>query len=163
NARSAQLLAEHLVPEKSDRPLQVLDLAAGSGVWGIAFAKRSPQVRVTAVDWPGVLPATRRTAERQGVADRFRYVGGGLAQADFGGGSDIATLGHILHSEGADRSRALLRKTFAALKPGGTIAIAEWLVNDDRTGPAPGLIFAVNMLVNTEAGDAFTFNEIRGW
>src|SRR5262249_35637496 len=129
NARSAQLLAEHLVPEKADRPLHVLDLAAGSGGWGIALAKRPLQVRVTAVDWPGVLPATRRTAERQGVADRIRYVGGDLQQADFGGGYDIATLGHILHSEGADRSRALLRKTFAALKPGGTVAIAEWLVN----------------------------------
>jgi hypothetical protein len=86
-----------------------------------------------------------------------------LAEADFGGGYDIATLGHILHSEGEERSRALLKKTRAALAPGGTIAIAEFLVNDDRTGPPVGLMFAVNMLVATERGDTYSFGEIAGW
>src|SRR5262249_6455256 len=79
------------------------------------------------------------------------------------GGYDVATLGHILHSEGEARSRELLKKTFRALKPGGVIAIAEWLVNDDRTGPLPSLMFAVQMLVNTEKGDVFSFNEIKNW
>jgi len=75
----------------------------------------------------------------------------------------VATLGHILHSEGEERSRRLLKKTFGALKSGGTIAIAEWLVNDDRTEPLPSLMFAVHMLVNTEKGDTFSFNEIKTW
>ncbi len=75
----------------------------------------------------------------------------------------MATLGHILHSEGAARSRALLHKTFQALAPGGTIVIAEFLVNDDRTGPVNGLFFAVNMLVNTDQGDTYSFNEISAW
>jgi hypothetical protein len=43
------------------------------------------------------------------------------------------------------------------------IAIAEWLVNDDRTEPAHSLMFAVQMLVNTERGDTFSFNEIKRW
>ena len=72
-------------------------------------------------------------------------------------------LGHILHSEGAARSKALLEKTFNALAPGGTIAIAEFLVNADRTGPVGGLIFGVNMLVNTDTGDTFSFEEISEW
>jgi hypothetical protein len=82
---------------------------------------------------------------------------------DFGTGYNIATLGHILHSEGEPRSRALLKKTFDALAPGGTIAIQEFLVNDTRTGPPNGLIFAVNMLVATDEGDTWSFNEIAGW
>ncbi len=56
-----------------------------------------------------------------------------------------------------------MKKTFAALAPGGTIAIAEWLPNEDRTGPPAALIFAVNMLVNTERGDCYTFGELSGW
>jgi hypothetical protein len=86
-----------------------------------------------------------------------------LLEADFGSGYDIATLGHILHSEGEERSRNLLKKTFRALKSGGSIAIGEWLVNDQRTEPLPSLMFAVNMLVNTEHGDTFSFNEIKSW
>src|SRR2546430_10613294 len=29
--------------------------------------------------------------------------------------------------------------------------------------PAPSLMFAVQMLVNTEKGDTFSFNEIKSW
>jgi ubiquinone/menaquinone biosynthesis C-methylase UbiE len=120
-------------------------------------------VRVTAVDWAGMIPTTKRVTKKFGVRDCFDFVEGDLLEADFGKGYDIATLGHILHSEGEQRSRQLLKKTFGALKPGGTIVIAEWLVNDRRTEPTHSLMFAVQMLVNTERGDTFSFNEIKSW
>src|SRR6266581_5095390 len=159
----AQALADHLKVAKVKHQMRVLDLAAGSGIWGIALAQKSPAVHVTAVDWSGMIPTTRRITQKFGVADRFDYVEGDLLEANFGNGYDIATLGHILHSEGRERSRKLLEKTFRALKSGSTIAIAEWLVNDERTGPPPSLMFAVQMLVNTEKGDTFSFNEIKRW
>ncbi|HEX5324133.1 MAG TPA: methyltransferase, partial [Capsulimonadaceae bacterium] len=56
-----------------------------------------------------------------------------------------------------------LKKVYAALAPGGTIAIAEMVPNDERTGPPFPLIFAVNMLVNTEKGDTYTFGELSQW
>jgi ubiquinone/menaquinone biosynthesis C-methylase UbiE len=158
-----QELAAHLNLKDAKSPVPVLDLAAGSGVWGIGLAQSSTQVRVTAVDWPGVIPVTRKTVARFGLADRFTFVEGDLQQADFGSGYRVATLGHILHSEGIARSKALLARTFAALAPGGIIAIQEFLVNADRTGPMSGLIFAVNMLVTTERGDTYSFEEISGW
>jgi ubiquinone/menaquinone biosynthesis C-methylase UbiE len=160
---AARALAGELVDPKGEGIVSVLDLAAGSGVWSIALAEASPRVRVTAVDWPAVLPVTRRVAQRHGVLDQFTFAEGDLMAADFGHDHTIATLGHILHSEGEARSRQLLRKTFDALAPGGTIAIAEFIANEDRTGPSGALIFAVTMLVNTEAGDTFTFNEMAGW
>jgi ubiquinone/menaquinone biosynthesis C-methylase UbiE len=159
---AAQTLSRHLQANGA-AAARVLDLAAGSGVWGIAMAQGSEQVRVTAVDWPEVIPVTRKTVERFGLADRFSFVAGDLMQADFGSGHTVATLGHILHSEGSQRSQALIKKTFAALAPGGTIAIAEFLVNADRTGPLNALFFAVNMLVNTDSGDTYSFEEISGW
>ncbi len=143
--------------------IRVLDLAAGSGVWGIAQAQCSDAVHVTVVDWEGVLPATRGTVAKFGLSERFTFVEGDLDEADFGTGHDVAILGHILHSEGKDRSRALIAKTFKALKSHGTIAIAEFLVNPDRTGPLGGLLFAVNMLVHTDTGDTYSFEEISEW
>jgi ubiquinone/menaquinone biosynthesis C-methylase UbiE len=159
----AQKLGDHLKLAKTKNEIQVLDLGAGSGIWGIALAQKSPRVRVTAVDWAGMIPTTKRITQKFGVADRFNYVEGDMLEANFGSDYDIATLGHILHSEGEDRSRRLLKKIFRALKSGGTIAIAEWLVNDDRTKPLPSLMFAVQMLVNTEKGDTFSFNQIKTW
>ena len=159
---AAQTLARHLNMNGGGE-VRVLDLAAGSGVWGIALAQASGGVRVTAVDWPDVIPVTRKTVARFGLGDRFSYVEGDLLKADFGSNHTVATLGHILHSEGEARSRELLSKTFGALASGGTIAIAEFLVNPDRRGPVNGLFFAVNMLVNTDNGGTYSFEEISGW
>ncbi|MGE5214229.1 MAG: methyltransferase [Nitrospirota bacterium] len=159
----AQKLADHLNVAKAKEQLHVIDLAAGSGIWGIAIAQKSPRVRVTAVDWAGMIPTTKRITEKFGVRDRFDFIEGDLSEANFGNGYDVATLGHILHSEGEQRGRQLLKKTFRALKSGGTIAIGEWLVNDNRTKPLHSLMFAVQMLVNTEKGDTFSFNEIKKW
>jgi precorrin-6B methylase 2 len=160
---AALALSAELRIAEANQPVSVLDLAAGSGVWSIALAQASPRVRVTAVDWPEVLPVTRRVAERCGVAGQYRFVEGDLGLADFGGGHNVATLGHILHSEGEERSKELLRKTFAALAPGGTVAIQEFLVDKERAKQTMGLIFAVNMLVATDRGDTFSFEEIAEW
>lgn len=160
---AAQALAAELKVAAAVSPVSVLDLAAGSGVWSIALAQASPKVSVTAVDWPGVLEVTQRMTARFGVADRYTFVAGDLGLADFGRGHNVATLGHILHSEGETRSRGLIEKTFAALAPGGTIAIQEFLVDEQRATNAMGLLFAVNMLVATDDGDTFSFGEIASW
>lgn len=160
---SAQVLAQALGLKDAAQTVKVLDLAAGSGVWGIALAQSSEKVRVTAVDWPEVLPVTEKTVDRFHLRDRFSFIEGDLLSTDFGKGYNVATLGHILHSEGEERSRALLAKVFKAMAPGGTIAIAEFLVEEDRSGPIAGLFFAVNMLVNTDDGNTYSFAEISSW
>lgn len=163
NYPSARALAEALEIERAGDSLSVLDLATGSGVWSIALAERDPRIVVTAVDWPRVLAVTRRITARRGLSGQYRFVEGDLLRADFGTGHRVALLGHILHTEGAVRSQDLLRKVLSSLERGGTVAIAEFLPDDDRTGPAQPLIFALNMLVHTDDGDAFTFAEIRQW
>ena len=160
---AAQKLGEHLGIAKATAPVSVLDIGAGSGVWGVALAQQSPQVRIRSVDWPRVLDVTEKVARRFGVADRLTRAPGDLLEADFGRGHQVATIGHILHSEGVERSRKLLQRTFEALAPGGTVAIMEFMANDDRTGPPVSMLFAVNMLVNTAQGDTFTFPEMSGW
>ena len=163
NYAGASALGQTLQLADVKQPVSVLDLAAGSGVWGIALAQSSPKVHVTAVDWEGIIPVTRKMTEKFGLQDQFSFVADDLETADFGEGHRIATLGHILHSEGEFRSRNLLKRTFSALAPGGTIAIAEWLVNSERTEPLKSLIFAVNMLLMSTDGDTFSFDEIGSW
>jgi SAM-dependent methyltransferase len=163
NLAAAQTLADTLEISKTSELISVLDIAAGSGVWSIALAQRSYMVRVQAVDFPDILPITRKIAERHGVEQQFTDTEGDVVTADFGSGHHIAILGHILHSQGMAESRALIRKTYAALAPGATIVIADFLPNSERTAPVFPLIFAVNMLVHTQDGDTFSFEEIRSW
>ncbi|MGA8011956.1 MAG: methyltransferase [Candidatus Acidiferrales bacterium] len=159
----ARVVAEALGVSRAVEPVSVLDIGAGSGVWGIALAQASPQVRVTAVDLPGVLPVTRKIAQQFGVAGQFTCAGKDIFQDDLGSGYSVATLGHILHMASPDRNRFLLKNIFRALAPGGTLVIGEFIVNEDRTGPVEPLAFAVNMLVHTEQGNAYTLGEIRSW
>jgi ubiquinone/menaquinone biosynthesis C-methylase UbiE len=164
NYPAARALADAMAgPLGAGGAAKVLDIAAGAGVWGIALAEKVPNVQVTAVDWAPVTEVAKRVAKRHNVGERYRTVTGDILEADFGSGYRVATLGHILHSEGEPRSRRLLRKVRDALAPGGTIAIAEFTPNDDRTGGTIPLLFGVNMLVHTKEGDVFTFKQLAGW
>jgi SAM-dependent methyltransferase len=160
---AALALGEALKLNELPQPVKILDIAAGSGVWSIGVAQKTPGAQITAVDFPEVLPGTRRVCARFGLDDQLKCIAGDLLEVDFGAGYQVATLGHILHCEGRDWGRALLKKVYAALAPGGAIAIAEMIPNDDRTGPPFPLVFAVNMLVNTQNGDTYTFGEMSQW
>ena len=118
---------------------------------------------MTAVDFEGVIPVTRETAARRGLENRFDFISGDVLKADLGTGYRAAIIGHLLHGLGAKDSQHLIRRVADALAPGGTIAIAEYLVKKDRTGPPFSLVFGLNMLVFTEKGDTFSFEEISGW
>ena len=164
NRRSAERAAKVLRLAGLRRPFRVLDVAAGSGVWGVAAARASRHVRVDALDLPGVLPPTRRFAREAGVAPRFRFLPGDLRRADFGRSRyDLVILGHICHSEGPVRTRRLFRAVSRALVPGGRLLIAEFLADDGRRGPPQSLLFALVMLVHTKEGDVYTVGEIRRW
>jgi ubiquinone/menaquinone biosynthesis C-methylase UbiE len=160
---ATQVAGQALGLASAKSPIKLLDIGTGSGVWGIGLAQQSPQVKVTALDLPNVLDVTRQVATRFNLADRFSYLPGDFHSIDFGTGYNLVTFGHILHMESVDQNRQLLKKAAAALAPKGTVVISEFLVNQDRSGPPMGLIFAVNMLAHTESGDTFSFEEISGW
>lgn len=142
----------------------ILDVAAGSGAWSLAFAKAIPEARVTALDFPEMTPITRGFTDKIGVAARYEYLEGDLRQVDFGKNKyDLAILGHIIHSEGEKHGKELLAKCHAALRPGGKLLIAEYVPNDARTGPAMPLLFGLNMLLQTEEGNVFTLRDYRTW
>jgi ubiquinone/menaquinone biosynthesis C-methylase UbiE len=161
---AAALVAARTRDGKSSAGLRALDLACGSGVWGIALAEADRAAEITALDFETTLTETRKYVARHRVASRFSYQAGDLNQVEFGNGMyDVVFLGHILHIEGERSSRRLLRRVSRSLRPGGRVVIAEMVPNDSRTGPPFPLFFALNMLLNTEMGDTWTLAEYRQW
>jgi ubiquinone/menaquinone biosynthesis C-methylase UbiE len=164
NREPARRAAAALGAGKGPGGLQVLDVACGSGVWGAAVAEADPAATVTLQDFPGVLEHTRQFMERRGLAGRCIYLRGDLKRVDFGEGRfDVALLGNIVHSEGEASSRDLFWRLHRALRPGGRLAVVDLIPDDDRAGPPYPLIFALNMLVHTEAGDTYTLAEYIRW
>lgn len=159
----AKAAAEILGVGSTWKGLSVLDVAAGSGAWSIAFAQNDADTRVTAQDWPDVLLVTKKFVEKFKLSRRFSYLPGDLREVDFGNGYDLIILGHICHSEGAEKTRVLLSRSFDALKDGGKLLIADMIPDDARATSVFPLLFAVNMLVNTTEGNTFTMAEYREW
>jgi ubiquinone/menaquinone biosynthesis C-methylase UbiE len=164
NTGPARRLAEALVAGEAPEGLRVVDVACGSGIWGISVAEADKQAHITAQDFPGVFKVTREYIKRHNLEDRFDFLPGDLKEVDFGRERfDLALLGNIVHSEGESSSRELFRRLYQALRPGGRIVVIDMIPNDERTGPPYALLFAINMLVNTEEGSTYTLAEYTDW
>ena len=158
-AMPAQVLAP-LVDPSANEKLKVLDIAAGHGLYGLAFAKRNPQAEVIAVDWPNVLEVAKENAQAFGVADRFSTKPGSAFDVDYGTGYDIVLLTNFLHHFDVPTCETLLRKVHSSLAPGGRAVTLEFIPNDDRVTPPQAAAFSMMMLGSTPSGDAYTFAEL---
>lgn len=164
NTQPARRTAEILGAGTTHKGMSVIDVACGSGIWGIAVAEADKEARVTAQDFPGLFETTRHYLQRHNVEDRYDFLPGDLKEVDFGESRyDLALLGNIVHSEGEASSRELFKRLYRALKPGGRIVVIDMIPNDERTGPPFALIFALNMLINTEKGGTYTLEEYTRW
>jgi ubiquinone/menaquinone biosynthesis C-methylase UbiE len=159
-AMPSQLMAQLVDPTK-DKPLRVLDIAAGHGLYGIAFAKQNPQAEVTALDWPNVLEVAKENADAAGVADRHHTKPGSAFDVDYGTGYDLVLLTNFLHHFDKQTCVTLLGKVRAALADGGRVATLEFVPNDDRITPPQAASFSMQMLGMTPSGDAYTFKELE--
>lgn len=156
----AQMIPK-LVDPNADRKLRVLDIAAGHGLFGIAFATNNKEVEVTAVDWKAVLEVAKENAQKAGVSDRYRTIEGSAFDVDFGSGYDVILLTNFLHHFDPPTCETLLRKVRAALADGGRAVTLEFVPNEDRVTPPESAGFSMQMLIGTPSGDAYTFSELE--
>jgi 2-polyprenyl-3-methyl-5-hydroxy-6-metoxy-1,4-benzoquinol methylase len=157
---ASQGLAEILVGDER-RPLKVLDVAAGHGLFGIAVLRANPKAEVTAVDWKTVLEVARENAKKFGVADRYKTLNGSIFDVEIGTGYDMILLPNFLHHFDEPTIAPLLNKLHGALKPGGRVATLEFVPEEDRVSPAVPAAFALIMLAETPGGDAYTRAELE--
>ena len=156
----AESIAQLLGAERG-QPWNVLDVAAGHGIFGIAIGRQNPRACITALDWPKVLEIARWNAETAGLSDRYRTLPGNVFEVNLGTGYDVILLTNILHHFDPPSCETLLRRVHSALAPGGRVATLEFVPGVDRIAPPFAAMFALNMLVHTPAGDAYTFPELE--
>lgn len=141
----------------------VLDVGGGSGAYAMAFVRARRGLRATVFDLPNVIPLTRQYIQKEGMYDAIDTVAGDYLKDDLGKGYDIVFLSAIIHSNSLEENRMLIRKCAKALNQQGRLVVQDFIMDDDRTGPASGAIFALNMLVGTDAGDTYTESEVRSF
>jgi len=140
----------------------VLDIGGGSGAYSMEFVTKKPEIEATVFDLPNVVPITKKFLDKEGFSDKIKTHSGNYTTDDLPGGFDLVFLSAIIHSNSLEINQDLIKKCFNALNKKGKIVIQDWIMNNERTQPVSGAIFAINMLVGTEAGDCFTEEEVTG-
>jgi predicted O-methyltransferase YrrM len=138
----------------------LLDLGGGPGTYAIHFCRANPQLRATVYDLPETRPFAEKTIAKFGLADRIAFAEGNFLKEDIPGTYDAALLSHILHAEGPDDCRKLITKAVSVLQPDGLIMIHEFILDNTMDSPLHPALFALNMLLGTSAGQAYSEEQI---
>jgi SAM-dependent methyltransferase len=137
----------------------ILDIGGGSGAYSMEFVSKKPEIAAIVFDLPGVVPITKRFINKEGFSDQIKTHPGDYTTDDLPKGFDLVFLSAVIHSNSLEINKELIKKCYNSLNKNGKIVIQDWIMNNDRTQPASGAVFAINMLVGTEAGDCFTDQE----
>jgi len=138
----------------------ILDIGGGSGAYSMEFISIKPDIEATIFDLPNVVSITKQFIDKEGFTDKIRICSGDYTVDDLPGGFDMVFLSAIIHSNSLEVNQDLIKKCFKSLNSNGKIIIQDWIMNNERTQPTSGAIFAINMLVGTDAGDCFTEQEV---
>lgn len=161
--RARQQAAASVALLNLDGVTRVLDLGGGSGAFAMAFVNARKEIAALVFDLPNVTPITEKYISDNGFSGRIKTLTGDYTRDDIGSGYDLIFLSAIIHSNSFEVNERLIAKCAAALNPGGQMVVQDHIMSDDRTQPLAGAIFALNMLVGTQAGDTYTSSEIRLW
>jgi cyclopropane fatty-acyl-phospholipid synthase-like methyltransferase len=142
---------------------RMLDVGGGSGAYSIAFAQARPDLTGELLDLQSVVPIAQRHIAEAGLSARLAVRAGDLRTDPLGRDVDLVLISAICHMLSPDENRDLFRRARAALAPGGRVVVQEFVIDEGRTSPSHAALFAVNMLVGTEAGSTYTEAEYTAW
>lgn len=140
--------------EQAPEAKSVIDVGGGPGTYARLFAQHNTEV--TLFDLPDVIDLIHEEFREQKF---ITLIGGDFTLSLPAGPFDLAFLGNICHIYGPEKNISLFKRVAQVLNPKGTIAILDFV-----RGYSPrAVLFAVNMLVNTESGGTWTEKEYRTW
>jgi cyclopropane fatty-acyl-phospholipid synthase-like methyltransferase len=141
----------------------MLDVGGGSGAYSIAFASANENLKVDLLDLATVVPIAQGHIEKARLAGRIRTRPGDLRADRLGEGYDLVFVSAICHMLGPDENQDLLMRCFGALAANGRVVIQDFILEPEKTAPKSTALFALNMLVGTQAGNTYTEAEYAAW
>ncbi|MFQ5687680.1 MAG: methyltransferase [Candidatus Scalindua sp.] len=140
----------------------MIDLGGGAGTYSLFFCTRNSNLKSTILDLPGTLKITKDLISNSSVANRINLIEGDFNK-EIKGQYDVAFLSNIIHGEGEQENIALITRVYNVLNSGGKIIIQDFILDNDKESPCFPALFSLNMLLFTENGRTYSFQEIEGW
>lgn len=143
---------------------RLLDLAGGPGTYAVLLAEAYPELHCVTIDLPAISAVASELVARSAAAARVACRPGDYHHDSYGPLSyDAVTIFGALHQESPASIRAIVRRAFEALKPGGQIHVLDLMTDASRAAPPFSALFAVNMALTTHDGWVFSDHELHQW
>jgi ubiquinone/menaquinone biosynthesis C-methylase UbiE len=160
----AKALCDILEIGTKRKGLRVLDIAGGSSIFGMTILARDPTAQVTQLDWPNVNEVAQKLNRERGLAGRIHFIDGEFRTAKIEENFyDLAIASNFCRFESAEGNQELFRAAHKALRPGGFLAVNDFLPDEERTGPTFALRFSVYTLTHTPGGECWTLSQYTDW
>lgn len=114
------------------RHRRLLDVGGGEGRFVANVLRAAPRLEANVFDLPAVAARATQRLEEAGFGARAAGIGGSFLEAVPALGADVLTLVRVLHDHDDEPVRCLLRKVRAVLTSGGTLVVAEPMI--EHTG-----------------------------
>ncbi len=141
----------------------LLDVAGGTGAYSLAFCTRHTDLSATIIDFPSVIKVAERFVGEAGMDGRIALIGGDALETTWPGDQDAVLMSYLLSAVGGGDITPLLRQAWRALKPGGKLILHDFMLEDDRAGPAAAAGFFLAYLAVRTDPVSFTAPELSGW
>jgi O-methyltransferase. len=142
------------------RHRHLLDIAGGSGIYACALVAHWPHLRATVLEKPPVDRIAARAIADRGYSDRVSVVASDMLSDPIPGVADLHLFSNVLHDWDQPVVRQLLKKSCAALPPGGMLMIHDAHLNAAKTGPLHVAEYSV-MLVHSSEGRCYSVSEME--
>ncbi|WP_018681701.1 methyltransferase [Actinokineospora enzanensis] len=139
----------------------VLDLGGARGNLVAGLVKAHPHLRGGVFDLPVMAEPFAEHMAALGLTDRVAFHGGDFFRDDLPA-AEVIVVGHVLHDWAPEQCRAIVRKAYAALEPGGVLVVYDRMVDDGLTD-LTNLVVSLSMMLTTEGGAEYTPGEYRSW
>lgn len=124
----------------------LLDVGGGSGAFSIELCRRQPALHATIIDFPGVASTAAEMIGKAGLTDRIRFVAGDALTTPWPPAQDAILMSYLLSAVSARRVGELLGHARKAASPGARLLLHDFMLDDDRTGPATAALWLLNAI-----------------
>jgi len=127
----------------------LLDVGGGTGAMTISLCREYPNLHATIIDFPNVAEIGWRFVSEADLVDRVRYIPGNAIEVRWPGNQDAILMSYLMSGVPGDNVEDLLQKAFEALAPGGKMMVHDFMVEEDRRGPALAALWQLQHMAFT--------------
>ena len=138
------------------------DLGGAGGYLSAEVVKKNPHMKCITFDLPQVEPIAVSNIGKMKLSHQVSVKAGDFFK-DAIPDVDVITMGNVLHDWGEKDKKNLIRKSYDALNPGGSLVVIENIIDDERKENAFGLMMSLNMLIETDEGFDFSAADFDKW